>query len=403
MKYLILSLLVAMLPLNSFADQKSNTAKKVVHLFDNATVGAVQTVIGATHILWYMIFDSDGALLKVHNNEETEVVQMGIENPPPFFSGAYSLGLFQVGGYAHDHEGGHSVASAVLGPLYLPTVGLSYLAEGHHASFVEGWAELESSGDGYTVMNDFTVSPGKIEIEGKDYNVVAFKYSLNEEQIAKGYGLESEKVYKWFNTNIMIPLIDKNSDIEAVPVVEFDLLKKELNLIVDNIYLYLGGDQDLKWQIKTSQEYLSYDNNKLLDIVRLKASSWQASYGLIYNLNEQIKFDVNAGVGVAYESMKFGSIDEEVRGFSLGTKFDFSVSFEDNYKMTYEYEKWTLGSNTSITEEFYGASYHKKRPLSFLHDSSELRLKIGKKEIEYSTNRYQFNEDRIDFGLELTF
>ncbi len=403
MKYLMLSLLITLLPLNSFADQKSNTAKKVVHLFDNATVGAVQTVIGATHILWYMIFDRDGAQLQLHNNEETEVIQMGIENAPPFHSGAYSLGLFQVGGYAHDHEGGHSVASATIGPMYLPTVGLSYLFEGHSNSFVEGWADLESSGDGYTMMSDFTVSPGQIKIEDKEYNVVAFKYSLNEEQIAKGYGLESEKVYKWFNTNVVIPLVDKRSDIESVPIIEFDLLKKELNLIVDNIYLYLGGEQDLRWQIKTSQEYLSYDHNKILDIVRSKVSSWQASYGLIYNINEQIQFDVNAGVGIAYEQLNFNSIDKKERGFSLGTKFDFNLSFEETYEVTYEYESWTMGSNTSITEEFFGATYSKNRPLSFLHESSQLKLKLGKKEFEYSTDGYQFKEDRIDFGLELTF
>ena len=58
----------------------------------------------------------------------TEVTQFTMENSPPFYNGAYSLGLFQIGGYAHDHEGGHAVASAVIRVhLYLPTVGLSYL------------------------------------------------------------------------------------------------------------------------------------------------------------------------------------------------------------------------------------------------------------------------------------
>ncbi|WP_127715935.1 hypothetical protein [Halobacteriovorax sp. HLS] len=403
MNYLII-MLVALMPFSSFAkSNKGNTAKKIVHLFDNATVGAVQTVLGASHIVWYMIFD-DGPEFQVHNDEETEVIQMGIENSPPFFSGAYSLGLFQVGGYAHKHEGGHSVASATLGPLYLPTVGLSYLAEGHGGSFIEDWADLEAyAGGNYNVMNDFTVSPGKISVNGKDYNVVAFKYSLNEEQNAKGYGLESQKIYRWFNTNVIVPLANKNSDIESVPVVEFDLLKKEFNLIIDNVAIYLAGDQDLRWQIKTSQEYLSYDQNKFHDIVRMKAASWQASYGLIYNINDQIQMDFNVGVGAAVESLKFDSIDQERRGMSLGAKFDFNISFEENYKMTYEYEKWTLGSNTTITEEFFGATYQRNQPFKFLHKNSQLKLKLGKKEIEYETNGYQFEEDRIDFGLELTF
>lgn len=384
-------------------EKQSHTAKKVVHLFDNATVGAVQTVIGATHILWYMIFE-DGPEFQVHNDESTEVLQMGIENSPPFFSGAYSLGLFQIGGYAHKHEGGHSVASATLGPMYLPTVGLSYLAEGHGGSFIEDWADLEAySSDGYDVMNSISVTPGKVKVNGESYNVVAFKYSLNEEQSAKSRGLESHKVYKWFNTNVILPLANKNTDIESVPVVEFDLLKKEFNLVVDNIALYLMGDQDLRWQIKTSQEYLSYDENKFLDVVRMKASSWQASYGLIYNLNDQIKFEGNLGFGVAYEQLEFKEMDKSRRGFSLGSKFDLSVSFEDNYKMSYEYEKWTIGSNTSITEEFYGATYEKDRPFKFLHKSSKLRLKFGKKDTSYKMGGFELKEERLDLGLELIF
>lgn len=402
MKYLIV-LMVCLMPFNSFASSKSNSAKKIIHLVDNATVGAIQTVIGATHIVWYMIFDKNGPEIEIHNDEKSEVMQIGIENPPPFFSGAYSLGLFQVGGYAHDHEGGHSVASATLGPLYLPTVGLSYLAEGPFNAFVEGWADLEAHGEGYEVINDFSVSPGSIQVDGESYDVIAFKYSLNEEQKTRGYGLESEKVYKWFNTNIMIPIVNKNADIESVPVVEFDLLKKELNLIVDNIYLYLGGDQELRWQIKTSQEYLSYDKNSILDIVRTKAASWQASYGLIYNLNDSVKFDANVGVGMAYESVKFNSVDKEESGFSVGTKVDFNLSFEENYNLFYEYERWTIGSNTSITQEFYGASYSKSKPLKVLGDKGELTLKLGKKETKYEVDGYQFDEDRIDFGLELKF
>ena len=300
-----LVLLLSLLSNNAWS-QEANIAQRIIHLFDNATVGAVQTVIGASHIAWYAVFEG-GADFEIHRDEMTEVTQFSIENSPPFFNGAYSLGLFQIGGYAHDHEGGHAVASATLGPLYLPTVGLSYLFEGHYNSFMEDWADLEAySNVGYNPMKDMEVGVVKVEADGKKYNAVVFQYSFDQVQSAKRGSLQSDKVYQWFNTNILVPLASKNQDIETVPVVEFDLLKKEVNDIIDNIAIYLGGDQDLRWQIKTSQEYLSYDRNTLLDVAHTKISSWQASYGLIYNLNKKIQLEANAGVGLAYERLELG-------------------------------------------------------------------------------------------------
>ena len=55
-----------------------------------------------------------------------------------------SLGMFQTtnsGGDNNEHEGGHAVQSAILGPFYFPAVGLSYLISGFDAGVMEEWAD----------------------------------------------------------------------------------------------------------------------------------------------------------------------------------------------------------------------------------------------------------------------
>ena len=90
-------------------------------------------------------------------------------------------------------------------------------------------------------MNDVEVGVVQVDADGKKMNAVVFQYSLNQEQHVNSIVvLESHKVYQWFNTNVLVPLSkSKNQDIETIPVVEFDLLKKEVNLVMDNIAIYL--------------------------------------------------------------------------------------------------------------------------------------------------------------------
>ncbi|MCP4913379.1 MAG: hypothetical protein GY909_09675 [Oligoflexia bacterium] len=398
----LLSIVMLLVSVSAFSQQKANLAQRIIHLFDNATVGAVQTVIGASHIAWYAVFDG-GPDFEIHRDEMTEVTQFTMENSPPFYSGAYSLGLFQIGGYAHDHEGGHAVASAVLGPLYLPTVGLSYLLEGHSSSFMEDWADLEAYANaGYFNMNDVEVGVVQVEADGKKMNAVVFQYSLNQEQHVNSRGLESHKVYQWFNTNVLVPLASKNQDIETIPVVEFDLLKKEVNLVMDNIAIYLSGDQDLRWQIKTTQEYLSVDRNSLLDIAHTKISSWQASYGLIYNLNKSIQFEANAGVGIAYEKLEMGDHSSEFQ-FSTGFKLDASVKIGESFSGDYSYEQWEIDSRNGYTREFLGVTYKKERPFTFLDEKSELKVNVGKTNRTYRSNNTEADQETYGVGLELKF
>ncbi len=55
-----------------------------------------------------------------------------------------SMGIFETdsgGENSPAHEGGHSVQSAILGPLYFPSIGLSYLISGFYVDKMEVWAD----------------------------------------------------------------------------------------------------------------------------------------------------------------------------------------------------------------------------------------------------------------------
>lgn len=63
-----------------------------------------------------------------------------------YFRGKVSLGLFEMDqnagwSFASAHEAGHSTQSALLGPLYLPMVLLSYTMNMGHGGFIETWAD----------------------------------------------------------------------------------------------------------------------------------------------------------------------------------------------------------------------------------------------------------------------
>ena len=125
-----------------------NIAQKAIHLTDNTMVGAVQSSLSLLHIPYSFIEISligDGrgkrALkLDTYNSPNSEIVQFVVKgnaiNAP-----AYSIGTGQVtpegSEMYQDHEAGHSVASAVLGPLYIPVVIVSYSRHGGHGGFVE--------------------------------------------------------------------------------------------------------------------------------------------------------------------------------------------------------------------------------------------------------------------------
>lgn len=336
---------------------KANLGQKIIHLLDNSTVGLIQTTLGAGHIIMYAVLNTASdrekkmPRMEVHNNEAGETSQIVIDERIPWFAGAYSLGLFQVGGYAHDHEGSHSVASAALGPLYLPAVGLSYLAEGHSGSFFEDWADLEVDPAPYSLTADPQVGLGQVEMNGRFHDVAVFKFSIDQGQRQDSYGLQSHKVLSWFNTNVVAPLANHNSPEEMPTLIEFDLLHKRLNLIVDNIALYLGGEQEVRNSIQVDQKYFSFRSNPALERVHLEALSWSTKYGVTYNLNNDIAITPKIGIHASVDAFStheafynFGASTATkdldwtlARGASVGLEVSLYnyLSLETSYQKTW--------------------------------------------------------------------
>lgn len=164
------------------------------------------------------------------------------------------------------------------------------------------------------------------------------------------------KKYQWLNANVILPLMQENGSLEDSAIFEIDLLKKETNLVIDNIALYLQGDQELRWQIKTEQLYLHFENNPLLGLANKKALSWQASYGLVYNLGENLKVEVNGGVN----------------------------------------------SSTSYDKSFSGITYQKKRPFSSLGEHSRLEVGMGSYNNTYRVENHKTSQSMFGFQLKIT-
>lgn len=378
--------------------------QKIIHLIDNATVGAIQSVIGASHIVWYLIFD-EGPDFAWHNNSESEVVQIEMQNRPPFFNGAYSLGLFQVGGYAKAHEGGHSVQSATLGPMYLPTIGMSYLMEGHGGSFMERWADMEASPEGYDILKNIEFGTGTIINNDQRYDVVTIHLSLDQVLHSESNSLDIKKSYQWLNTKVILPLVEKQDDLSKTAIFEIDLLKKETNVVVDNIALYLSGDQELKWQIKTSQQYLHYEQNPLLGLVHKKALSWEVNYGLRYNFGKNLELELNGGVNAGLEGIELSDDDSrnEHSGLSYGWQYDVSIKLYKKLKLKHSYQKVNLGDNSSYKKSFNGISYTKQKPFKFTGQNSRLELNIGSYKNTYRVNDFERSQSMLGLNLKLNF
>lgn len=314
MKIIFLSIITLFLPFSFVWSQtgpyersnKANLAQKIIHVLDNSTVSAIQTVLGAGHIVVFGILnpinDEDFGL-GIHTSDD-EVVQV-IVKTDAFKASAYSLGLFQVGDDAHDHEGGHSVASAALGPLYLPTVALSYLLEGHKSRVMERWADLPPTE--YLNTASVQVGLGTTEFQGQTANVIVMKFNIEQRQGQESLTLNSDKVFQWVNTTIVTPLLKNNYHSDLPLLVEFDLVKKRLNLIIDNVDIYLQGDQEIRNNLLTEQRYLQIESIPALRNVHIRALDWSTQYGLQYNLGDFMSITPRVGMGLSIGAFSNGS------------------------------------------------------------------------------------------------
>lgn len=366
MKYVFLFLLVSLLSFQSYAqdgqgtgpykrESKANLAQRIIHVLDNATVGGVQTVLGAGHILVFGILNpiiKKKFALSTHHNSKSEVDQIIVEMDN-LYSGNYSLGLFQIGDYKgnFNHEGGHSVASAALGPVYLPMVAFSYLAERGRSNngIMEIWADMEANPSPYLNTMSAQVGLGGAVLDGEHVPVVVFKFALEQRQLQSSKDvIETDKIFSWINTKVVVPFLIKDTPLAESPVlVEFDLLRKKLNLIIDNIPVYLEADQSLRHSIQTEQVYGHIENNPSLKRIHIRALEWSFKYGLQYNLGNTLQVTPRVGLGLGLGAMS--EVGNDYRNFSFQDKyrpvfnFKFNVGIDIKFKeyatLTGEYER----------------------------------------------------------------
>ena len=124
---------------------------KLLTIIGNLTWGLANTVIGAGVVLVTMAVSPftpyvDFPTFNIAASGMQIYVDVTGMSPIP---GKMSLGLFELDNatwyeFESDHEAGHAIQSAILGPFYLPTVIMSYIISGHHGSFMERLADIKA-------------------------------------------------------------------------------------------------------------------------------------------------------------------------------------------------------------------------------------------------------------------
>ena len=414
------------LSLSSYAQQgtgpykresKANIAQKIIHVVDNSTVGAVQTVIGAGHVLVFAAmrpftkdtyFEVSPAMKAYSANKATgnEVSQIRIDSSLPWFNGAYSLGLFQVNpeDYVEDHEGGHSVQSAALGPLYLPTIGLSYLMESHSGSFMESWADLEAEAAPFMNTANAKVGIGSTSINGVKTNVVIFDFSIEQRQVMGDEDLKTDKMLNWVNTKIVKPLTSKNSPSAQPTLIEFDLVTKRLNVVVNNVNLYLGENQSVKLDILAEQRYVHIEREPELNRLHIKALDWATQYGFQYNLGNVLKVTPRLGVGLSADMIKN---DQAINKYAytasaslIGSTevkvFDY-VDIKGQYKRTY----YLNGDRQTTMSASVGNSI--RDPFGEFGFGQYLNFSAGVQDRKYTVQNKDYNSKFWNVSVGLKF
>ena len=256
-----------------------------------------------------------------------------------------------------------------------------------------------------------------IEKDGQKRNALVFKASIDQTQYNDHhrYGIESHKIISWVNTTIMKPLVDRmNNGVEPPVLFEVDLVRKKLDVIADNLNIYLGGDSELRTVIKTDQRYLSLSRDVLQERVHLKLMDWSAEFGFEYNLEDIVKITPHAGVTA---SAGFWTDKGASRNFLQDEKFDFTANaglkagldIEVLDYVTWENEwakNWYL--NGMVHKSFYsGVSNERRNPnkdFGFIH-SIELSAGLMNETLQVPTEYGldKINSSYLQVGVGIRF
>ena len=374
-----------------------NIAQKAIHLTDNTMVGAVQSSLSLLHIPYSFIDitaigDSMGKrMLKMdtYNSPNSEIVQFVVKGNP-INASAYSLGIGQVTpeGYEfmQDHESGHSVASAVLGPLYIPVVIVSYSGNGGHGGFVEDWADMESAPSDYSLTHSLQGGLAEIDVNGSKASVLVLSYGLNQTQQqghVGSYGeLDSLKIYEWLKTNIGFlkgeQIEDCDCDGEIINNASLSLLEKNVELVVSDSF---AAEKVFNLLVQSTHNYgeLNYDSKKGVEFIPMR---WNANLGVEYVPANGVKLQATAGpiLGSMYRDGEFS--------FVGGGALNLGVDYKDYVRLQNK-TKWEFFSNgemnflnqTDLSNRYrdirkdFGALHY--LDFGLRHEYQELQLNSG--------------------------
>ncbi|MBI3543754.1 MAG: hypothetical protein HY075_10825, partial [Deltaproteobacteria bacterium] len=150
----------------------------VVGWFDHFTYGLINTAIGVPVALTGLVVNSlRGDRPRVSIDSTGQQIKLN-SNVNGF---NYSTGVFHHGDCCDAHEAGHGKQSAVLGPAYLPLVGMTYLIQGMDVGVVEDWANAWQ--DLGSTMENNNVLRTEVEVrdrDGKSTTRVGLNFTIME-------------------------------------------------------------------------------------------------------------------------------------------------------------------------------------------------------------------------------
>jgi hypothetical protein len=135
----------------------------IVGWFDHFTYGLVNTAVGIPVALAGMagnwIVNGTPPRIGIDSTGQQIVLPTA-----PWNSFNYSTGALHHGDAADAHEAGHGKQSGVMGPAFLPVVGLTYLIQGLDVGVMEDWADAWQN-LGATMVNH---QPLRVDVEVRD-------------------------------------------------------------------------------------------------------------------------------------------------------------------------------------------------------------------------------------------
>ncbi|MFH1261847.1 MAG: hypothetical protein V1495_00135 [Pseudomonadota bacterium] len=319
-------------------DRRPSTLPRIViNWIDNLSIGSINTAIGAGNLVVAFVaqpFTDDDVRISCNG------VQICVRTYALRATAAHSLGLFSFGSSSQDHEAGHSLQSGSLGPLYLPTVGFTYLAHGRIGGYsvVEHWAELEGDAlAGARKLYQTTSLPqiGFGELRSDDVHVpyLILKFTLDDRLDQEYSDYRLQKTYEWLKTQLLIPVREhiKTNGRKLPMTLETNVLTKTVRLGAGDGWPDHWGNQP-RVALDTEQQYGRVRSDGLLGLTHVNALSWAAKLGFNYIMGKgDTQITAVAGGGISLDRVtphsERGLFDRVENRNGIGTSLAASLDF----------------------------------------------------------------------------